>query len=176
EPAYFLSHPAHVIAVWRGGMSSHGGFIGVVITLWFALRNKEVSKLALADTVVVPIALGLALGRLGNFINYELYGYVTDLQWAIAIPGVEGLRHPTQIYAVLKDLIIAGVCFWHLRRYVKPGMTTAVFLMLYAVLRFTVEIYRVQDHTGLLGLTRGQLLTVPIFIFGVLLWKAVRKI
>ena len=176
EPIHFLTRPWEIFAVWQGGMSSHGGFIGVCVALLWALRKVNVSIMALADIVVVPIAIGLALGRLGNFINLELYGSATSLPWGIAIPGVEGLRHPTQLYAIAKDLLIAGVCFWHLTR--TPfiaGRTCALFLILYGILRFLIEFLRVQQYSfldiGVMQLSRGQLLTIPVIIAGVLLWQ-----
>lgn len=174
QPDYYLRHPFEIIAVWQGGMSSHGGFIGVVIALLFSLRHRSKDILAIADVVVIPVAIGLALGRVGNFINQELYGTVTALPWGIAIPGVEGLRHPTQIYAVIKDLLIAGLCFWHLRSTAKhfiAGRTFVLFLILYGALRFALEFLREQDQSLILSLSRGQLLTVPLCAAGVLLWR-----
>lgn len=174
-----LASPLDAIAVWRGGMSSHGGFIGVTLALFFALRHRRGDILKVADTLVVPVALGLACGRIGNFINQELYGTVTTLPWGIAVPGVDGLRHPVQLYAVAKDLLIAGVCLWHLMRpQFIAGRTFALFLMLYGVLRFLVEALRDQtyapvDLAGLL-LTRGQLMTLPVILAGVVLWLLVR--
>ena len=174
EPLYFLSHPLEILSVWNGGMASHGGFLGVGIALLIVLRRKEIPLLPFLDLIVVPAALGLALGRIGNFINWELYGSVTTVPWAMAIPGVEGLRHPTFFYAFAKDICIALVCFLHLRSGKRiPGETFAVFLTLYAVLRFVVEFYRVQQHPlidfGSVALTRGQLLTVPFLIVGITL-------
>ncbi len=176
EPAYFLAHPLKVVAVWEGGMASHGGFIGVAVALWWKLKNKRWDTVwRVADILTVPIAIGLMLGRLGNFINLELYGTMTDVPWAMAIPGVEGLRHPTQIYAMMKDALIAAVCFWHLSKSstVRPGTTMALFLMLYGVLRFIVEIYRDQTNVAMFGLlSEGQVLTIPIVLvgLGLLLW------
>ncbi len=175
EPMYFFAHPVKIFAVWEGGMASHGGFLGVTIALLLALRQCKVDLLRLADTVVIPAALGLALGRIGNLINQELYGTVTRLPWGISIPGIWGLRHPTSIYDALYNLFIAGVCFWHLTRpRAVPGRTCGLFLVLYAVFRFLVEFLRVQDYAplvlGSVALSRGQVLTVPIFIAGVFLW------
>lgn len=177
EPSYFVHNPQKILAVWEGGMSFHGGLLGVAICVPLACFRKKISILRVADTVVVPSAIGLALGRLGNFINLELYGTVTDLPWGIAIPGVEGLRHPTQLYAMLKDLTIASLCCMHLirtRRTFIPGRTFSLLLLFYGAGRFLLEYVREQQyplaHIGALALTRGQLLTLPVFLFGVLLW------
>ncbi|MDD5026604.1 MAG: prolipoprotein diacylglyceryl transferase [Candidatus Peribacteraceae bacterium] len=175
EPSYFLHHPLEIAAVWNGGMSSHGGFIGVVLALAYAGKKKGIDLLALADTVVVPAAIGLALGRIGNFINGELYGTVTNLPWVVATDGLEGLRHPAQMYAVLKDLFLAWVCLRHL---IIPGSlrgrTFALFLALYGALRFVVEYFREQPYgfidLKIVSLSVGQLLTIPIIIVGVWLW------
>jgi len=179
-PELLLRDPLEVLKVWHGGMSSHGGFLGVLLAVGLYLWRRRMPLLLIADLAVVPVALGLALGRLGNFINLELFGTVTDLPWAIAVPGVEGLRHPAQFYAMGKDLLIAAVCYWHLVRVrpVIPGHTTALFLMLYGTLRFLVEYVRVQEYPligfGVLSLSRGQLLTLPIVLVGVVLWRVAR--
>lgn len=175
EPMYFLAHPARIFAVWEGGMASHGGFLGVAVALFFALRRTPVGFRAFADLAVIPAALGLALGRIGNLINQELYGTVTTLPWGIAIPGVEGLRHPTPLYDALYNILIAAMCFLHLARpRPVPGRTCALFFMLYAVFRFLIEFLRAQEYAPLnlsvVVLTRGQALTVPVFLVGVFLW------
>jgi phosphatidylglycerol:prolipoprotein diacylglycerol transferase len=175
----YFSHPLKILALWEGGMSSHGGFIGVMIAILVFAYRQRVPLLALADVLVAPVAVGLALGRLGNLINGELYGTVATLPWGMYFPGVQGLRHPTQIYAVIKDLSIALVCFIHLRRsglagQARFGVTTAVFLLMYSVLRFWVEIYRDQSFVGTymiggLRLSEGQVLTIPVFLVGICL-------
>jgi len=170
----YWADPLRILAVWEGGMSSHGGFIGVTIALLLFVRKERVSLLALADVIVIPVALGLMFGRFGNLINGELYGAVTSMPWAMTFPHAEGLRHPTQLYAMAKDLFIAALCFWQLRATAAnfvAGRTTAIFLLLYGLLRFTVEYFREQTYTytDLFGvlLTRGQLLTLPIMLLGV---------
>ena len=175
EPSYFLVHPLQMFAVWQGGMSFHGGLIGVILVLLFWSRAQKIPLLALADIVVIPVAIGLALGRLGNFINQELYGTLTTLPWGMEFPGAEGLRHPAQLYAVIKDLLLAAVCFWHLgitrnmpnRR---SGCTAAAFLILYGVGRFLLEYVREQQYPWIeiydITLTRGQLLTLPLIFLG----------
>lgn len=175
--AHYLASPFEVFEVWRGGMSSHGGFLGVGIAVLIVARQKNIPLLALFDLLVVPAAIGLALGRIGNFINQELYGTVTQVPWAVSIPGIPGLRHPAQLYAVTKDLFIALVCSLQLRRSAqtnRPGGTTALFLMLYGILRFLLEYVRAQEHSSFtiigITLTRGQLYTIPIILLGVGLW------
>jgi phosphatidylglycerol:prolipoprotein diacylglycerol transferase len=177
DPIYFLQRPLEVFFVWNGGMASHGGFIGVILAVYLYCRKKNIDLWKLADIAVVPAAIGLALGRLGNFINLELYGAVTSLPWGISIPGVEGLRHPTQIYAVCKDLFIAGVCFLYLVKIkpAKPGRTFALFLILYSILRFLLEYIKHQNYPlvdlKILLLSWGQIYTIPLFIAGIILWR-----
>jgi phosphatidylglycerol---prolipoprotein diacylglyceryl transferase len=177
EPHYFAEYPEKIFAVWEGGMSSHGGFVGVALALFIISWQYDYNIRRLADVIVIPAALGLALGRLGNFINLELYGTVTDVPWAMAFPGAEGLRHPTQLYAMLKDITIAAVCFghlWYTRNKTVPGRTFALFLAMYSTLRFVVEFYREQTYAlvdfGFVELSRGQLLTLPLLLIAVLLW------
>jgi phosphatidylglycerol:prolipoprotein diacylglycerol transferase len=174
-----IVHPLEIVKVWHGGMSSHGGFLGVGIAVGWYLYRKNLPILAIADVVVVPIAIGLAFGRLGNFVNLELYGTVTSLPWAMDIPGVEGARHPLQLYGIGKNLFIALICFMHLRSTSVSGKTFGVFLMLYGFLRFLLEYVREQSYAalslGIVDLSRGQLLTIPLFVTGLLLWKYATK-
>lgn len=175
--SYFLTHPLAVFAIWEGGMSSHGGFLGVTIAVLLFSRKHRIHPLALADVLMVPVAIGLALGRLGNFINGELYGTLSMAPWAMHFPGVDGLRHPTQIYAILKDLCIASLSILHLRSTAQSpivGRTTSYFLMMYALLRSLVEAYRDQPFgfvdMGIASLSYGQLYTVPVLVLGIILW------
>lgn len=182
DPQYFFSNPLEIPAVWHGGMASHGGFIGVAVALSYVLSRRRIPILPFLDVIAVPVALGLALGRFGNFINLELYGTVTALPWGIEIPGVEGLRHPTQMYAMMKDLFIAAMCYFMLRRTpaFPEGYVFVHFLILYALLRFLVEFFREQTvalwHISDIVLTRGQALSIPLFIIAVLLKRwVIRK-
>lgn len=182
EPLYFAAHPTEAFWLSQGGMSFHGGLIGTAVALWLGARIKKVSFLALTDILVVPVALGLALGRVGNFINQELYGTVTTLPWGVTVPEAAGSRHPVQVYAVLKDCLIAAVCFFSMR-YQRPyvaGKTSALWLILYSVARFIIEFFREQEFPGIdLGgfvITRGQFLTLPVFCAGLLLlWYVSRQ-
>ncbi len=182
--SYFIEHPWKIFAVWEGGMASHGGFIGVALAILWFVRTRRIDFFRLTDTIVVPVALGLALGRIGNLINGELYGTVTTLPWGMHFPGVDGARHPTQIYATLKDLSIALLCFLSLRPFyaqtaATTGRTTALFLCSYAILRFIVEAFRDQPYgfidVGGLLLSRGQLFTIPLFLVGIGLFIVRRR-
>lgn len=180
EPAYFLAHPLEIFAVWQGGMSSHGGIVGVALLLLLWARRHGIDLLRIADVLVIPVAIGMIFGRFGNFINQELYGTVTQLPWGISIPGVEGLRHPTQFYAMAKDAVVALVTFLHLKKTsvissYPAGRTAALFLMLYGVLRFIVEHFREQPYgfftlLGSVSLSAGQLLTLPVIALGIVIW------
>ncbi|MDD4628528.1 MAG: prolipoprotein diacylglyceryl transferase [Candidatus Peribacteraceae bacterium] len=179
---FYFSSPLEILKVWKGGMSSHGGFLGVGIAMLIVSRQKRIPLLPLLDLLIVPTAIGLALGRIGNYINQELFGTVTSVPWAVSVHGFPGLRHPAQLYAVAKDLFIALVCFLQLRRTRqagRPGKTLALFLILYGVLRFLVEYVRVQDYPTVeffgIMLTRGQLYTIPIFLTGIFLWLWIRR-
>jgi phosphatidylglycerol:prolipoprotein diacylglycerol transferase len=179
-PQFYLAHPVEILKVWRGGMASHGGFLGVTLALLWILRGRSREEiLRIADIVVVPVALGLALGRVGNFINGELYGSVSTLPWAMAFPEAEGLRHPWPLYAVLKDLCIAALCSLSLRWSSVPGKTTSLFLVLYAILRFALEWLRDQPYgwveAGPIALSWGQMYCIPILFIGMGLWLHVRK-
>lgn len=172
NPVYFLHHPLDIFAVWQGGMASHGGFIGVTLALLFILRHRSRDEiLRIADIVVIPIAIGLGLGRIGNFVNQELYGTVTSLPWGMLFPGSEGARHPIQLYDFVLQVCIAALCFWHLVRTKEAGKTLALFLMLYGVSRFLLEYIREQNGVFFWGFSEGQWLTLPILIIGVWLWK-----
>ncbi len=176
----FLGNPFILFDVRSGGMASHGGFIGVALALLWVMRKRAWDeKLSIADVAVVPVAIGLAFGRFGNFLNQELYGTVTTLPWGMRFDGVQGLRHPTQFYAMAKDAVIALSCFAYIRSTKDsfvPGRSLALFLMLYGVLRFIVEIFRDQTGVAMYGpLSEGQVLTIPVLLAGLVLWMALGR-
>lgn len=175
-PSYYLENPLQIFAVWNGGMASHGGFIGVAIAMLFVLRKKSWDDiLRIADVIVIPVAIGLGLGRIGNFINQELYGTVTTLPWGMSFPGAEGLRHPIQLYDFAAMMLLAGALFLFLRSSVKPGRTLALFLILYSIVRMLIECIRDQAGVPVYILTEGQWLTIPILIAGVILFVGKRN-
>lgn len=176
-PVYYLQHLLEIFAVWNGGMASHGGFIGVTVALLFVLWKKSWDEiLRIADVVVIPVAIGLGLGRIGNFINQELYGTVTTLPWGMVFPGAAGLRHPIQLYDFAAMMVVAFVLFLHLRSTpVRPGRTLALFLMLYSIVRFLIEFIRDQNGVPVYVLTEGQWLTIPLFMIGCWLFAKTRR-
>lgn len=170
-PSYYLENPLQIFAVWNGGMASHGGFIGVAIAMLFVLRKKTWDDiLRIADVIVIPVAIGLGLGRLGNFINQELYGTVTSLPWGMNFPGADGLRHPIQLYDFAAMMLLAAALFLSLRSSVKPGRTLALFLILYSIVRILIEFIRDQAGVPVYILTEGQWLTIPILVLGLVLF------
>jgi len=184
QPAYYLQHPLEIPATWAGGMSFHGGCIGVILAGIFFCRYHKLDFWKAADLYVVTIPIGLGLGRIGNFINGELYGRVTDVPWAMVFPGGGPLpRHPSQIYEALLEGLILFTLLWSLKNkpwQAKPsrlwphGSMLAFFLIAYAVIRIIVEFFREPDpHLGevLLGFTMGQILSGIMMAAGLLLWS-----
>ncbi len=177
KPGFYLAHPLEILSVWQGGMSFHGGLIGVIVAmLWFA-RSRQRPWLEVADFVAPCVPTGLAAGRIGNFINGELWGRVADpaLPWAMVFRGAGDVpRHPSQIYQfLLEGLLLFVLLWWFARRPSARGQVSAVFLMGYGVLRFVAEYFREPDQfLGLLALnlSMGQWLCVPMVLIGVGLW------
>ena len=181
QSAYFMQHPADILAVWQGGMSFHGGFLGVVLAMaWFA-RKYQLSWLAVMDFIAPLVPIGLGAGRLGNFINGELWGRVTNTDYGMVFPQIDGLlRHPSQLYEFTLEGVALFFILWAYAS--KPrasGTIAAVFLMGYGVFRFAVEYTREPDsYLGLLsmGFSMGQWLSLPMLLIGAVLWiKAYSK-
>ena len=176
--SYYIQNPLQVFAIWQGGLSFHGGLIGIIlVALWFCRKHK-VSFYKLADIVVIPAALGLALGRIGNFLNSELVGRVTSLPWGVEFNQEGVYRHPSQLYESLKNFFMFGV-LWNIRnKKFRDGFLFWMFIMMYGVLRFVIEFFRAPDpQVGfVLGpLTMGQLLVLPMFIIGLIMVLKLRR-
>jgi phosphatidylglycerol---prolipoprotein diacylglyceryl transferase len=177
--ANFLHHPLLVFKIWEGGMSFHGGLLGVIIALWFWIRNKPYKTLGMATDLIVPVVpLGLAAGRLGNFLQGELWGRVTDVSWGMVYPYVDqSPRHPSQIYEFLLEGLFLFIVIWLYAEKPRPRLSvSAFFLLSYGIIRCFCEFFRQPDpQWGYMAwgwLTMGQLLSLPMIIVGmVVLWR-----
>jgi phosphatidylglycerol:prolipoprotein diacylglycerol transferase len=171
KPGYYLAHPAEILAVWQGGMSFHGGFLGVLLAVWFVARKHDLRWLALTDFVAPLIPLALAAGRLGNFINGELWGRQTDVPWGMVFPHAgPAPRHPSQLYQFALEGLALFALLWVFSSRPRPtGAVSGLFLIGYGVLRFLAEYFREpDDFLGLLALnlTMGQWLSLPMILAG----------
>lgn len=171
----YLKNPLEIFAVWHGGMSFHGGLIGCIVSGFIFTRRYKLDFWQLSDLVIVTAPIGLGLGRLGNFINGELYGRVTDVPWAIVFPEGGALpRHPSQLYEFILEGIVLFLLLWLLKeRITKKGYILATFLSLYGLFRFIVEFFREPDpQIGyILGfLTMGQILSTIMVLIGLLIF------
>jgi phosphatidylglycerol:prolipoprotein diacylglycerol transferase len=178
KPLYYLAHPLEILAVWQGGMSFHGGFLGVLLAMWLFARRRNKRWLDVTDFIAPLVPLGLAAGRLGNFINGELWGRVTGAPWGMVFPEAgTAPRHPSQLYQfALEGLLLFVVLWWFTRRRRPLGAASAVFLIGYGTCRFVAEFAREPDaFLGLLAfnLTMGQWLSLPMIVAGVvmLVWS-----
>ena len=172
NPVYYLQHPLEIPAIWQGGMSFHGGFLGVVVALLiFGMRRKK-SYLEIGDLVAAATPIGLFFGRVGNFINAELWGRATDAPWGIIFPGAGSIpRHPSQLYeAILEGVLLFALLMILHRRRVTRGVVMFTFIGGYGLARLIVEFFREPDaHIGFLAghVTMGQLLSTPMIIIGI---------
>ena len=170
QPLYFLAHPLEIFMIWKGGMSFHGGFLGVLIAMALWARKRKRNLLDVYDFIAPLVPLGYAAGRMGNFINAELPGRLADpnLPWAMLWPGVAGPRHPSPLYQALVDGILVFVILWLFARKARPRLAVgAMFTLLYGCARFFTEWFRVPDwETTVFGLpiTSGQVLSLPMIV------------
>ena len=171
-----LLNPVDVLKVWEGGMSFHGGVLGVMLATYLFCRKNGVSWLRVHDYIAVVYPLGHLFGRLANFVNGELWGRPTDVSWGIIFPkGGDVVRHPSQLYQGATEGLLLGIIllflFWKTDARNKPGLLAGVFVGGMGLFRFIGEFYREPDVgvTGLLGMTMGQTLCVPMIIIGIYL-------
>jgi len=180
---YYAGNPLAALAIWQGGMSFHGGLLGVVLASVLFARRRGVSLLALSDLLACATPIGLFLGRLANFANGELFGRTSDVAWAVVFPGGGPVgRHPSQLYEAVLEGLALFVLLWLLSRrpgaFARRGELTGVFLVGYALARMVAELFREPDlQIGFLagGSTMGQWLSLPMLAGGLyLIWRARR--
>jgi len=172
--AFYFSHPLKLLAVWEGGMSFHGGLIGIVLSGIIFVRRRRIDFWQLADLVAVTAPIGLGLGRLGNFINAELYGRVTSMPWGMVFPAGGNLpRHPSQLYEFFLEGVLLFAILWRIKDVrLTKGILFCTFVILYGVFRFLVEFFRQPDpQLGFIFslLTMGQILSILMVIAGLVL-------
>lgn len=183
KPGHYLSHPAEVLAVWQGGMAFHGGLLGVIAAMALYARRQGRHFFEVADLVAPCVPIGLAAGRIGNFINGELWGRAADptLPWAMVFPqsGTDIARHPSQLYQFgLEGLALFALLWWYARVPRPQGAVAGAFLLGYGVFRFIAEYFREPDSfLGLLAMnmSMGQWLCVPMIVLGALFWGMAKK-
>jgi phosphatidylglycerol:prolipoprotein diacylglycerol transferase len=178
KPGDYLAAPWRVFYVWEGGMSFHGGMLGVIFAMWLFARSRKQDWIRVTDFIAPLVPLGLGSGRLGNFINAELWGRPTDVPWAMIFPNVDTVpRHPSQLYEFALEGVVLFLVLWWFSAKPRPrGATSGLFLIGYGVFRFAVEFTREPDsYLGLLalGVTMGQWLSIPMIAVGVglLVWS-----
>jgi phosphatidylglycerol:prolipoprotein diacylglycerol transferase len=182
-PAGYLSDPFRIFRMWEGGMSFHGGVLGVLVAVWLFVRKRKLNLLAVGDLICAAVPIGLFFGRIANFINGELWGKVTDVPWAVVFPRAqpEGVpRHPSQIYEALLEgaalFVLLRVLMkrFHLHR--RPGLIAASFFAGYGVFRFLVEFVRDSESVIVAWFSMGQLLSLPMWAAAAFLfWWALTK-
>ncbi len=174
---FYLENPSKIIAVWEGGMSFHGGMIGAIVGGILYCRKQKLPVYEVADVAIVSVPIGLGLGRIGNFINGELFGRATDLPWCMVFPGGGDVcRHPSQLYqAALEGAVLFAILWFLSKKQMAHGVVFWSFILFYGIFRFVAEFAREPDaHIGLTAevLSRGQLLSLPMIILGIMMvWK-----
>ncbi|MBF0218712.1 MAG: prolipoprotein diacylglyceryl transferase [Gammaproteobacteria bacterium] len=171
----FIDNPMILLKIWQGGMSFHGGLLGVLVALWLFARQRQRRYFVVVDFVAPLVPLGLAAGRLGNFINAELWGRTTTLPWGMIFPGAGPLpRHPSMLYEFILEGVVLFLLLWRFSAKVRPVMAvSALFAIGYAIFRILVEFVREPDaHIGYLAggwLTQGMVLSLPLLAVGIVL-------
>lgn len=170
---YFMHNPAEIIKIWHGGMSFHGGALGVMAAMILFARKRKINLLRLSDLIAAAAPIGLFFGRIANFINAELYGRITDVPWGVIFPGQSQPRHPSQIYEALLEgallFVILAVLIRKPKLRERPGTITGIFLIGYGIARASIEFVREPDaYLGLFAgwISMGQILCTPMIILG----------
>jgi phosphatidylglycerol---prolipoprotein diacylglyceryl transferase len=179
---HHLANPLDIFKIWQGGMSFHGGFIGVLVGMWLYARKSKRTFWQVTDFIAPQVPLGYAFGRVGNFINQELIGRPTDVAWGVVFPKLnDGIaRHPSQLYHALLDGVLLFVVLWFYSASPRPvKRISALFLIGYGLTRSFVEFFRTPDFSVQLAgvpITSGQLYSIPMILVGIYLWMTARVV
>jgi phosphatidylglycerol:prolipoprotein diacylglycerol transferase len=169
---YYLSNLFEIAAVWHGGMSFHGGLAGVVVFGWLYCRKRKINFWHVADILVLPASLAMALVRIGNFINAELYGTLTNIPWCVKFPTADGCRHPSQLYESLYNIVNFGILCILSKRKLRQGFIFSSFLFFYGLLRFVTEFVRFSEIRVFGIFSPTQILCfIMIIIGGIMMWE-----
>ncbi len=173
NPSYYFNNLLEIFAVWNGGMSFHGGLIGGLVAGYIFSKKNKISLLKIADAVTIPVIFGLALGRIGNFLNSELYGTITNVSWCVNFQDVQGCRHPYQLYESLKNFIVFFILSFDKKDH-KQGYSFLLGVSLLNIGRFILDFWK--DDLHYLGLTIGQYLSLMFIVIIIyMLLKYYRK-
>ena len=167
HPEWLWTNPLQIFKIWEGGMSFHGGLISVALFTWYFLKKNNWDFLEFTDNLVIPGAFGVALAKLGNFMNGELWGKATDVSWCFVFPHADELcRHPSQLYQSIGNIIVGISLLLTFRLKPKKGVLTALFLIGYGLARITVEVLWREPDWIYLGITSGTWLSIPMIMIG----------
>ena len=183
NPIYFIGNPIEIFRIWNGGMSFHGGLLGIIIAIYFYSKKNNKSFLAFMDLIAISAPIGIFFGRLSNFINTELIGTYSDLPWSVIYPNDSLSRHPSQIYEALLEGLILFLILAYLSKRKKilhnRGMASAIFLITYGAFRIFLEQFRLPDQQiGYIltdWLTIGMIISIPMILVGLILYKKIQK-
>ena len=168
EPSYYFNNPLEIFKLWKGGLAFYGGLIGAALAVYYFCKKNKFPVLRLADFLIIPATFGLALGRIANFTNGELYGPITILPWCVQFQGVDGCRHPYQIYSAIKRFLIFTYLIFIDKTKHKDGFVFANFLILISIGRFLLDFLREDIR---FFLTPGQYLSILALIIGIWIYK-----
>ena len=163
NPGYYFKNPLEILAVWNGGLSFHGGLVGAFILVYLFCKKNNISFLKIADLIVIPGTLAMVLGRIGNFLNSELYGTITNLSWCVNFANVEGCRHPYQIYSSLAHLLSFFILLIIGKKEHKQGYLFLLGILIFGIVRFSLDFFR--EDLRWFSLSLGQYLSIPLILF-----------
>lgn len=172
---YYSKNLIEIFLIWKGGLSFHGGFLGAILAGYYYCKKNNLSFLKMADITVIPLSLGLAFGRLANFINGEIPGTITNISWAVKFPNYQDFRHPVQIYESIKNFFIFSTLWFLKNKKLRTGTLFFTFIFMYSILRFFLEFFKDPQGFLFLKLTLGQILSLIMFIIAIICFFKIKR-